>query len=159
MNDDRLIDVLPYEDVANEVAREADIPLSEARDRVITAFLRYGEVGPLVCFLIAGHVPALEVRHSIAVMLAPDHALTEDLMKRCPYRLVAKARSGERRPKINLDILLRDRRLAKLVAELLKKFGRGSYDAAIKQVAADTGLGEETIRAAYDKRHANRSAN
>lgn len=84
-------------------------------------------------------------------MVMPEEALARFTTDQLSYRFEIKSRTGKRGPKrSNLPIALRDRRLAKRVANLIAKIGPGSYEAAIKQIADETGWGVQTVRDAYD---------
>src|SRR5262245_53419956 len=149
----------PYDGDVKEWAREKGWTLDKARDQLIWAGLQMGDVGPLVCFLIQGHVPTLYLRQHIGLMLGPDQALSERLRKDVPFLLEIKSRTGKRGPKRrSFEVALRNRRIAKSVEKLMAQIGPGSYDAAIKQVAAETQRGEQTVRDAYDQhRHGTKS--
>jgi hypothetical protein len=111
-----------------------------------------GDASPLACFLLVGYVPGLAVRQYLALMMAPEEAIARTTRSGAlPFRLEVRSRAGKRGPKrSNFPIGLRDRRLAKRVADLIAKHGPGSYEAAIKQIADETGLGVQTVRDAYD---------
>jgi hypothetical protein len=82
-------------------------------------------------------------------MMVPDKGLPADCKPL--YRFDIKARSGKRGPKRgNFHISLRDYNHWKRVEQLMAKLGPGSYLAAIKQVADEAGLSEQSIRHAYD---------
>jgi hypothetical protein len=143
----------PYDDHVRELAQEFGLSLNSARDRFILMALHMADARPLSCFLTRGYVPALAVRQYLAVMMTPEEGLAQTTIgkKALPYRFEIKSRTGKRGPKgSNLPIALRDRRLAKRVANLIAKHGSGSYDAAIKQVADETHWGAQTVRDAYD---------
>jgi len=138
----------PYDDDVRELAHDFGLSLNRARDRFIWAALQMGDAGPLICFLLTGYVPGLAVRQQLALMMAPEGAPGST-----PFRFEIKSRNGKRGPKrSNFPIGLRDRRLAKRVTDLIAKIGPGSYEAAIKQIADETGLGVQTVRDAYDPR-------
>jgi hypothetical protein len=145
----------PWDDIVAELEGELSLSIDEARDRVIWSYLKVGDTGPLICFLLRGYVPAFWVRHGIARMMLPDDVLSES--PKLPIRLVAVAR--RRGPKTNIDKALRDRQLAKRVSDYITQHGKGSYDAAITDVAKDMNMGEQTVRNAYDKRHGKKTAN
>jgi hypothetical protein len=150
----------PYDDNVTELAHELGLSLNTARDRFIWMALQHGDVGPLVCFFVLGYVPALWLRQQLAMMLMPEAGLPETAKKELRFRLEIRARARRRGPRRSkFEIALRDRRLAKHVANLMNKIGPGSYLAAIKQVAEETGWGEQTVRDAYDKRHGKKSRN
>jgi hypothetical protein len=144
----------PYDDDVRELAHDFGLSLNRARDRLIWAGLQMGDAGPLCCFLLTGYVPGLAVRQHLALMMAPEEAIARTTRRDAlPFRFEIKSRAGKRGPKrSNFPIGLRDRRLAKRVADLIAKHGPGSYEAAIKQIADETGLGVQTVRDAYDPR-------
>jgi hypothetical protein len=138
----------PYDSDIAELADELDLPIDTIRDRFILLALDKGDPGPLCCFLIRGYVPGLAVRQRIGLMIAPEEALKQ-LHKRPPYRFEIK--SPKRGPhNSTFNKMIRDRKLAKYVANLVAMWGPGTYDAAIKTVANHTGFGQQTVRDAYD---------
>jgi hypothetical protein len=142
----------PYDDDVRELAQEFGLSLDQTRDRFILAALRMGEAGPLICFLLRGYVPGLPVRHHIALIMADEEGLPEGLRNTLNYHFDIKSRSGRRGPQRGkFETNLRRRKHGKLVKALMEKFGPGSYLAAIKQVAGESGLSEQTIRDAYDQ--------
>lgn len=88
-------------------------------------------------------------------MIADDNPETASLKRsfRTPhaYRFQLKSRGKPGPSRSKFGISLRNRRIATRVAELISRHGPGSYDAAIKTVADETGKGEQTIRDAYDR--------
>jgi hypothetical protein len=144
----KLLGDTPYDEDVRDLAREKCLSLDRARDRFIWVALQMGEVGPLVCFLLRGYVPGLAVRQHVALMLVDSTSASDNVH----YRLVVKSRGGKHGPRrSNFLIALRQRKYRKRVRELMEEFGRGSYLAAIKQVAGESGLSEQTIRDAYDQ--------
>jgi hypothetical protein len=142
----------PYDDDVRELARDFGLSLDQTRDRFILSALQMGDAGPLICFLLEEYVPGLEVRQHIALMMTNEEALPEALRQTVRYRFEIKPRSGKPGPKRgHFWKQLRDRNHRKRVKELMEKLGPGSYLAAIKQVAGETGLSEQTIRHAYDQ--------
>ena len=141
----------PYDDDVRDLAQENGLSLNQARDFFIWIALQRGDVDPLIGFLGEGDLPGLVIRQLIALMMLPDEGLSEELRKevaQCNYRFEIKSRSGKRRGSFRTE--LRNVKYAKRVAELINKHGRGSYDAAIKKVATETGVSDQTIRKAYD---------
>jgi hypothetical protein len=136
-----------------EFQQELGLSLDRTRDRFIWAALLMGEVGPLVCFLAMGYVPGLAVRQHVALMMLPNEGVPPTRRQPLEYRFEIKSRSGKRGPRRGSFFKwLRDRKCAERVKELMKGYGPGSYDAAVRQIALDTGLSKPTIRNAYDKR-------
>jgi hypothetical protein len=142
----------PFDDDVREWAQDLGLSLNQARDRFILVALQMGNAQPLSCFLLRGYVPCLAVRQHLALMVTPEEILAQTRVKdQLRYRFEIKSRSGKRGPKRhNLAVALRNRRLAKRVADLIAKLGPGSYLAAIKQIASETRRGEQTVRDAYD---------
>ena len=142
----------PYDDDVRELARDFGLSLDQTRDRFILSSLQMGEAGPLICFLLNGYVPGLEVRQHIALMITDEEALPEALRETVRYRLEIKPRGGKPGPKRGgFWKQLRNRKHSKRVKDLMERLGPGSYLAAIKQVSDETGLSEQTIRHAYDQ--------
>lgn len=145
----------PYDDYVRELAHEEGLSLNRARDRFIWVALQLGDVGPLTCFLLRGYVPGLAVRHHLALMMTPEEALAQTTIRNelLRFRFEIKSRTRKRGPKrSNLAIGLRDRRLAERVESLKAKHLPGTYEAVIRQIANETGLGVQTVRDAYDQR-------
>jgi hypothetical protein len=143
----------PYDGQVRELAQEFGLSLNRARDRFIWLGLQMGDAGPLSCFLLRGYVPGSPVRQHLALMMTSEEALaqTRFTTDQLRYRFEIKSRTGKRGPKrSNLQIGLRNRRLAKRVVDLIAEIGPGSYEAAIKQVADETHWGPQTVRDAYD---------
>ena len=69
-----------------------------------------------------------------------------------PYELKTQSRTGRRgRRKAPPEKELRDWLIFKNVEKRMSEIGRGSYDAAIKEVADLDGLDVYTVRRAYDR--------
>ena len=152
----------PYDEDVREFARDFGLSLNQTRDRFIWAGLQMGDVGPLVCFLLRGYVPGLTVRHILAFMMTSEEALAQTTIKKelLRFRFEIKSRTGKHGPKrSHFEINLRNRRTAKRVKDLMAKIGPGSYEAAIKQIADETGLGVQTVRDSYDESHGKKTAN
>jgi len=157
----------PYDDDIENMARERGWSEDEARDRFIWTALHFGDVAPLCYFLLQGLVPAVYVRELLALMLTPELAggptdfreVAERLkFQDVPFRLEIKSRTGRRGPKSNnFNVAWRNWHIAQDVEKLMKEHGPGSYDAAIKQVAAKKRLTERTVRDAYDRGHGSKS--
>lgn len=143
----------PHDDDVREFQQELGLSLDQTRDRFIVAALQMGEVGPLVCFLAMGYVPGLAVRQHVALMMLPNEGVPPTRRQPLKYRFEIKSRSGKRGPRRgNFFKDLRNRKYANRVKELMEKRGPGTYDAAISEIALDTGFSKPTIRKAYDKR-------
>jgi hypothetical protein len=145
----------PYDDDVRELAHDFGLSLNHARDRFIWVGLQMRDVGPLICFLLMGYVPGLTLRQNLALMMEPEEALAQTSIRKelLRFRFEIKSRTGKRGPKrSNLEVGLRDRRIAKRVRNLMAKIGSGSYEAAIRQIADETNLGVQTVRDAYDER-------
>jgi hypothetical protein len=139
----------PYDDQVRELAQEFGLSLNRARDRFIWVALQMGDAWPLSVFLLKGYVPGLAVRRHLALMMTPKEALaqTRFTTDQLTYRFEIKSRTGKRGPKRSkFPIALRNRRLAKRVADFIAKQGPGSYEAAIQTVADETHWGVQTIR-------------
>jgi hypothetical protein len=152
----------PFDDEIEAIAKDKGLSIDDARDRFILDGLRCGDTDPLMCFLLSGYVPGLWVRKWLGVMLAPEKVLSEsDILKQeLQFRFNIQSRNGKRGPvKRKFKIARRNDQLAAAVRSIIEKHGRGFYDAAIKTVALDTGLNEQTVRDAYDEtRRGKRSA-
>jgi hypothetical protein len=153
MTDKAILKETPYDDDVRELARENGLSLNRARDGFIWAGLQMGDVGPLVCFLLSGYMPGLALRHHLASMIAAKQSLPESVRRKLCFRFEIRSCTGKRGPRrSNFAIGLRNRQLAKRVKDLMAEFGAGSYEAAIKQVADETGWGKQTVRDSYDER-------
>ena len=152
----------PYDDEIEAIAKDKGLSIDEARDGFIWVALRCGDSDPLMCFLLSGYVPDLWLRKWLGIMLAPEKVLTEsDILKQeLQFRFNIQSRNGKRGPvKSRFKIARRNDQLAAGVRFQIEMHGRGSYDAAIKTVASETGCSEQTVRDAYDKtRRGKRSA-
>jgi hypothetical protein len=143
--------VTPYDFDVEALAKQNAWSIDKARDGFIYLGLQYGDVGPLFCFLVGGHVPGLELRQTLAVMLSPEAVWPDVHKQKLRFRLIMKARNGKRGPvKSKFNNFLRNGKLALLVRSYMKVHGRGTYDAAIKTVASKCGEKEQTVRDAYD---------
>lgn len=129
-----------YEDP--ESGEYVQLPMDEARDRLILDYLVQGDPRPLIHFLRSEHELGCNVRSYLALMLG-DSTL--------PWRFIIERRSKRRRtnpfPR-TASIKWRNGRAALRVGELVRKVG---YEAAVKQVAEEMGIGAETVRKAYDR--------
>jgi hypothetical protein len=148
----------PYDDEIDAIAKDKGLSIDEARDGYIMMALRCGDANPIACFLLSGYEPGLWLRRCLGAMLAPEKALSDS--KLLQFRFDIKSRNGKRGPvKSKFKKARRNDRLATAVRLLMDRYGPGSYDAAIKTVASETGLSEQTVRDAYDEtRRGKRSA-
>ena len=152
----------PYDDDVEAIAKDKGLSIDVARDRFIWVALQLGDAGPLRCFLLRGYVPPLRLRKWLGMMMLPEGAisLVPKIKQELRFRFDIKSRDRKRGPvKRKFKIARRNDQLATAVRSIIEMHGRGSYDAAIKTVASETGCSEQTVRDAYDKtRRGKRSA-
>ena len=106
----------------------------------VAAFLWAGDVAPLIRMLRSDDPLPPKVRETLAKMLAQDEKLPSSL------KVIWNKRGA---PKDRLDKSVRNVLVGVHVAILMEKYGRGSYDAAIKEAAARAGVTEATARRGY----------
>jgi len=129
-----------------EQSAEAE-PFSYWRDHVILSYLDWGDVRPLVAFIMTGEAPGPAVLRYIAAMLGePTHDSHLDL----PFKLTIKGRDGAKARDRELE--WRDFLLSKNVEKEMVE-GKKYEHAAVPDIAALSGLDKSTVRKAYDKHH------
>jgi hypothetical protein len=95
----------PWDDQVAQLMRSEGMPRDKARDRVILASLKRGEINALATMLIEGHVPAPNVRFVLALMLLDNDAAETALARQnvdpdpwwVPHRFVVKPRPAQPR--------------------------------------------------------------
>ena len=142
----------PWGQEADFLSRQSGNPFAICRDFVILNYLDYGDPRPLAALFMTGEAPGPAVLRYVAGMMgAPTHNKLLDL----PFEMILKGRNG-RKPK-NRELKWRDFLLNKHVE---KEMARGNkYEhAAVPDIAELSGLGEQTVRDAYDKYHSRRKS-
>ena len=120
------------------------------RDIVIADYLHDGDLRPLAALLMTGKAPGPAVLRYVAGMMGhPTHNKLRDL----PFEMIIKGRNG--RKKKDRELWWRDFLLNKNVEKEMSR-GKKYEHAAVPDVAALSGLGEQTVRDAYDKYHPRR---
>jgi hypothetical protein len=136
----------PWEIDIQRFAHETGKPLDECRDIIIWQWLRLGDARPLEESLLKGYVPGPTLRHYLGRMLRCDPDL--------PYSLLIEKQNKAHRRKLSwrstAENETRDRLVAENVHSLIPKMG---YAPAIQHIAKFAGIGEDTIKKAYDRRY------
>jgi hypothetical protein len=160
-----MTDKLWWDREAEWLAAEKKIPLNEAYDAVIMRGLMSGELQPFAASILMGHTPSQNVLHYVATMFLDDNivdildAATVTKMVgesvegpfeyQTPHQIVTRRRKGKGRP-LEPANLIRDIEAADRVAARMRELGAGTYDAAVKEIAAEMGLGGRTVANAYN---------
>jgi len=133
---------------AEMVSSAKDIPRAKAIDLVIVRYLRFGDTRALAWWLYEGHTPSPTTLKYIACMMQPGSGAST---KSLPYELIAKSRTPKRgRPTKRPEADLQDWLIYENVQRLIDEAGPGTYDAAIRQIAALDGLNQAAVKRAYE---------
>ena len=137
----------PWGQEADYYSQKTGEPFSKCRDIIITEYLNNGDPRPLAEILKMGEAPGPGVLRFLAGMMgAPSHEKHLDL----PFEVILKGRKG-RKPK-DRELKWRTFLLNKNVENKISQ-GKKYEFVAIPEVAELSGLGEQTVRDAYDKYH------
>lgn len=137
----------PWGQEADFYSQKTGEPFAKCRDIIITEYLHSGDPRPLAEIFMTGKAPGPGVLRYLAGMMgAPSHDKHLDL----PFELILKGRKGKK-PK-NRELKWRDFLLNKNVEKEMIQ-GKKYEHAAVPDVAELSGLGQQTVRDAYDKYH------
>lgn len=131
---------------AREFAAATGDSLKKTEADIAVAYLYEGHPEPAQDLLLEGGTLPENLRTLLALMLAPERVEAE-----VPFRLLAKRQPGGKGARSRPDSRLATELAAREVAILYRLQGPGSYDAAIREVAAARAIGEKTLRNAYDQ--------
>jgi hypothetical protein len=137
----------PWGQEADFLSNQSSEPFELCRDFIILSYLEYGDSRPLAALIMIGEAPGPAVlRYMAGMMGAPSDVKHLDL----PFELSLKGRNG-RKPK-DRELEWRNFLLSRNVEKEMAS-GKKYEHAAVPDIASLTGLGEQTVRDAYDKYH------
>ena len=136
---------------AELLARAHGMSIDECREAVILKWLMEGDLRPLRAALLRGWMMSRVVQQHLGAMILnnnEEYCLIDDSTgRRTSHQLVVRQRrSGNARKPENF---LRDIELVVKVRLLMER--GASYQDAVMEVALETGWGESTVKAAYQK--------
>ncbi len=140
----------PWGQEADFLSRRSGNPFAICRDFIILIYLSYGDAKPLAALFMTGEAPGPAVLRYVAGMMgAPTYNKHLDL----PFEMFLKGRNGRKWK--DRELVWRDFLLNKKVEKEMAG-GKKYEHAAVPDIAALSGLGEQTVRDAYDKYHPRR---
>jgi hypothetical protein len=151
---------------AEWLASENSIALDMAYDAVIMRGLMSGDLQPFAASILGGRIPSQHALHYVATMVLDDNIVdildAETLAKlldepaegtyeyQTPHQIITRPRRGKGRP-LEPAHLIRNIEVANRVAIRMRGLKTGTYDAAVKEIAAEMNLGERTVANAYNR--------